>query len=348
MNRNGKENFPKNDNRPRSRKSFAADTKGTKNQRSEVTKPIGYEKLKEVLTIGSETELILKLSSERSGFLALLEKERIYPDSMCLILSALARASECSAEQETIKLLVHFYMKIIPKLSDETNFQRALFLYGTKWRNEVAEHAPNRETHINAMKNLLQFLRRLQLTLYSKSFDAVQNIVDQFAFQIEYINGKGNTLNDRIIELLGELKDSITNFHGMKAETEKREVLFEPPENFREISIYPNTEDILYNHEPFIRKNVIDGKYVGGVDHYLDTQFRLLREDFVRPLRQGISEYVRLRDKADATKGAKYRIKDLNVYRNVNIIGSKVMHNEQVHLCTFDITPFRQLRWQVS
>ena len=29
---------------------------------------------------------------------------------------------------------------------------------------------------------------------------------------------------------------------------------------------------------------------VFSIDHYLDVQFRLLREDFVRPLREGIAQ----------------------------------------------------------
>lgn len=308
-------------------------------------RPINYKDLEHMLKIECEAELILKLSSERSGFLLLLEQKDIRPDLMCLIFSALGRVSECSSELEIIQLLVHFYIKVIPKLNDNANFQRELVMYSANLRSHLAQ--PKRQNHINAVQNLLTFLRRLQLTLYQKSYDQIQYIVHQFASQIEYINGKGNVLNDRIVELLAELRQSMHNFEEMKAETEKQEVLLEPPENFRDIPIYPSTEDILYNHEPFIRKNVVEGKYVGGVDHYLDTQFRLLREDFVRPLRHGISEYVRLENKADAMKASKYRIKDLNVYRDVHIVGSKIVHNEQTHSLTFGIAPFRNLRWQV-
>lgn len=342
-----KKNSPKNVNN-RSRNCFEASSNGTTNQKLEATKPIGYKTLENVLKIDGEAELILKLSSERNGFLLLLDQKNIRPDVMGLILAALAKASECSAEQETVQLLVHFYVKIIPKLNDNANFQRELVLYSANLRSQLAADSRQRQKHVDAVQNLLQFLRRLQLTLYQKSFDAVQYIVHQFASQIEYINRKGNSLNERITELLDELNDSMQNFDRMKAATEKHEVLLEPPENFREISIYPNTEDILYNHEPFIRRNVVDGKYVGGVDHYLDTQFRLLREDFVRPLRHGISEYARLKNKVEGMKLNKYRIKDLNVYPNVQIVSSQNIHNEQVYLCKFDCKPFQHLRWQVS
>lgn len=99
---------------------------------------------------------------------------------------------------------------------------------------------------------------------------------------------------------------------------------------------------------PFIRENLIAGKYVAGIDHYLDVQFRLLREDFVRPLRSGITQYRRIRNNPQEMAASKFRINDLNIYRNVQIVGSRMLHNEQVHSCKFDCAPFRHIRWQVN
>lgn len=123
----------------------------------------------------------------------------------------------------------------------------------------------------------------------------------------------------------------------------------EETRNFRQISIYPDSFDILSDHEPFIRKNIVEGKYVGGIDHYLDVQFRLLREDFVRPLRNGINEYRAVKSKAARTGTApNSRINDLNVYHKVRINGSKMLHGEQVHFCRFDSEPFENVRWKVK
>lgn len=338
--------FRRNDDRQQ-RTPFAANRSNAAVNRAEGRKPIGYKTLQSVLTIDGEIEFILKISSEMNGFPQLLDQEQIGPDLMCLILAALAKASDCSTEVGTVQILVHFYMKIIPKLNANANFHRELIMYSVNLRNHLSIHS---EVHITAIQNLLTFLRRLQLTLYQKSFDVVQDIVHQFALQIEFLNRKGNVLNDRIIELLKQLNDSVMESDRMKAETARQEVLLEPPDNFRDIPIYPSVEDILYNHEPFIRKNVVDGNYVGGIDHYLDTQFRLLREDFVRPLRNGICMYsnIQFKNRDEALKRANYRVKDLNVYPNVHIISSKFEHNQQVHLCTFDYTPFQHLQWQVS
>ena len=64
-----------------------------------------------------------------------------------------------------------------------------------------------------------------------------------------------------------------------------------PPDDFRQISVFPTMEDLNKDELPFLRKNKRKGGYT-SVDHYLDVQFRLLREDFVYPLREGIAEYL--------------------------------------------------------
>lgn len=63
----------------------------------------------------------------------------------------------------------------------------------------------------------------------------------------------------------------------------------EPPQSFRDLSVIPTSEDLLERH-PFVRPNIIEGSYQ-NLEHYLDVQFRLLREDCYGPLRDGIRTY---------------------------------------------------------
>lgn len=74
--------------------------------------------------------------------------------------------------------------------------------------------------------------------------------------------------------------------------TEERDKLYQitPVDNFREIKIIPSKEEILSGEEPFLRPNLIKGKYPSTLT-YLDVQFRLLREDFLAPLRESVKEY---------------------------------------------------------
>ena len=64
----------------------------------------------------------------------------------------------------------------------------------------------------------------------------------------------------------------------------------EPPNDFTEMNIEPKLVDILSDQEPFLRENISNGAY-RNVHHYLDVQFRLLREDYLRPLREGVSKF---------------------------------------------------------
>uniref|UniRef100_A0A914UKQ1 UBA domain-containing protein n=1 Tax=Plectus sambesii TaxID=2011161 RepID=A0A914UKQ1_9BILA len=63
-----------------------------------------------------------------------------------------------------------------------------------------------------------------------------------------------------------------------------------PPENFRSLSIVPVKEDMVAVEDPCMLPNKTDGRYDDS-EHYLDVQFRRLREYFVRPLRDGIRLY---------------------------------------------------------
>ncbi|XP_059490894.1 NFX1-type zinc finger-containing protein 1-like [Neocloeon triangulifer] len=63
-----------------------------------------------------------------------------------------------------------------------------------------------------------------------------------------------------------------------------------PTRNFRTVSVYPTPQEVLdTNMTDEVQPNIIDGPYK-SLDHYLETQFWLLREDAVLPLRKGLAE----------------------------------------------------------
>jgi hypothetical protein len=67
-----------------------------------------------------------------------------------------------------------------------------------------------------------------------------------------------------------------------------------PPDDFRDIPIIPTIDELLNPEDSFLRPNRKMGGY-RDADHYLDVQFRLFREDFLRPLKNGIQEFMRNR-----------------------------------------------------
>ncbi|XP_019640137.1 PREDICTED: NFX1-type zinc finger-containing protein 1-like [Branchiostoma belcheri] len=115
-----------------------------------------------------------------------------------------------------------------------------------------------------------------------------------------------------------------------------------PPDDFRELSVIPTFEDIHTDKEPFLRPNIVRGRYP-DVDTYLDVQFRLLREDFVRPLREGISEFLDMRRQE---LGHDRRLQDIRVYHDVHVVHPICTNSGIVYRIQFDAARLRWVRWR--
>uniref|UniRef100_A0A914Y556 ZNFX1 domain-containing protein n=1 Tax=Panagrolaimus superbus TaxID=310955 RepID=A0A914Y556_9BILA len=108
----------------------------------------------------------------------------------------------------------------------------------------------------------------------------------------------------------------------------------EPPINFRHISVVPIPEDISHQYPPYLRAAKFLGKYDSD-EQYLDIQFRLLREDLIRPLRKGIEGY---------RKGGK-KESDLFVFNDVEL-GASTIDKKSGELISFaHITISKRMRW---
>lgn len=120
--------------------------------------------------------------------------------------------------------------------------------------------------------------------------------------------------------------------------------------SFRYISELPTTSDILCNEEPCLEENITTGKYK-SVDHYLHTQFHLLREDFLRPLRENVAKYKKMiyNNASNNKQNKKENIEnEIYIYKDVtiqNVILDK--SNYLVYQAYFDTIPFKNYDWQV-
>lgn len=113
-----------------------------------------------------------------------------------------------------------------------------------------------------------------------------------------------------------------------------------PPDDFRRIPVYPTARDFDKDKTVFLRKNIIDGTYE-NVAHYLDVQFRLLREDFIGPLREGVNEIAQGVHRNE-------RNQNLRVYRNVELVDTVCTVSGIVHLIRFDVRRFQRVKWENS
>ncbi|XP_038209976.1 NFX1-type zinc finger-containing protein 1-like isoform X2 [Zerene cesonia] len=94
-------------------------------------------------------------------------------------------------------------------------------------------------------------------------------------------------------------------------------------DDYRNLSIFPTKEDLLNQSLYQIQPNIINSAY-SSVEHYLDIQFKLLREDCFGPLREGICRYLE--------NPTKRRHENIRVYPKVRIIQTYISNNKVGHL----------------
>ncbi|XP_053404552.1 NFX1-type zinc finger-containing protein 1-like [Mercenaria mercenaria] len=177
----------------------------------------------------------------------------------------------------------------------------------------------------------------------------------------------------RIHALLGQVintldKNSIANDdlkseyqrlteHKENIETDQKQYLGRnqdksPPNDFRQYPVSPSPGEITGAVRPFLRPNKTDGEYE-DLEHYLDVQFRLLREDFVGPLREGMADYIRLvtTDKKRNKRKDKPNLRhlDIKVYENVRVHSPVVTDKGLCYKLLLEMTEsLKRTNWKFS
>ena len=113
-----------------------------------------------------------------------------------------------------------------------------------------------------------------------------------------------------------------------------------PAENFREIEIIRTVGDIRNPVIPYLRKNKAKGKFDDG-QHYLDVHFRLLREDLVQPLREGVHELINEVSKCEKTQS-------LRLYHKIKMKYPQCTNNGMIYRISFDAAHTKGILWKHS
>ncbi|CAJ1050338.1 NFX1-type zinc finger-containing protein 1 isoform X2 [Xyrichtys novacula] len=118
-------------------------------------------------------------------------------------------------------------------------------------------------------------------------------------------------------------------------------------EDFRTIPIYPTFEELHNDEKPVLRPNLTSKRYT-NTHLYLDTHFRLLREDFVRPLREGIQRILwnRIDKGMSETALRKEQFDDIRVYFDTRLEKPKCTHSGIAFEVRFDVQPLKFVRWE--
>ncbi|XP_046589526.1 NFX1-type zinc finger-containing protein 1 isoform X1 [Neodiprion lecontei] len=210
---------------------------------------------------------------------------------------------------------------ILSRACSET-FLKSLetYLMSLPFENESAAKKSNNiywEDRNGFWKNLIEIFQTMVDLLPSKARDELPGILDKMNIIITSIENNQDYVIDKnvktaALDMSNKLQSQLQIFEMKSAIHAKRpeELEESPPEDFRSLSIIPTKKDLLDSH-PFIRINKVKEAY-SSVEHYLDVQFRLLREDFIGPLRDGIDEYL--------NDFNQRRNKNLRIYKKVRFV----------------------------
>ena len=197
-----------------------------------------------------------------------------------------------------------------------------------------------------AIDALVQVIKYLQEKLPTQSLPFVTTLLPQIHYAIEKLFGDRPPATIKLSVDQIEEEIIIIQKHFQRGDLLKDQGRAqnepEAPGDFRKLFVIPTSKDIQPDYKPFIRKNRIFGSYKSA-DEYLDVQFRLLREDCIRPLRDGIREYLKNR-----SRGENKRLQDIRVYENARILEPYCGNKGVVHLIEFNVTKLKKIQWETT
>ncbi|XP_068745964.1 NFX1-type zinc finger-containing protein 1-like [Montipora capricornis] len=307
---------------------------------------LGFKALEELDTKAPD-EIVLDLTSTRCfpATELLLQQSGMKDDMVVLITSILAKACACSSKEYLIKLL-----NLLPK-------SPFFALHLRTFLNRISAcrmPATNIATFLNNVIKIMNELLRRFPNCYADLPVAELYCGVMFLSDTEQIDGNQVDRNSLLKDAEELFKLRTQKAEDLKKREEEKQSRRRPrrdaglndddnpPDDFRTLSVVPTQADVLSGERPFLRRNKVDGSY-NSSEHYLDVQFRLLREDFVRPLREGIAQLL---ERIGSPKiGA---LQDIRVYKDVQILYPICTSNGLQYKVKFDNTRLRNVRWENS
>ncbi|CAG0882921.1 unnamed protein product [Darwinula stevensoni] len=308
---------------------------------------IGYKRLHEIATKLSPLEAVLAVMDPNESFRRLLSN------------------SETFQKSDRVVLIVGVFEKVCCVDGCENMVNAALTMLNQSEFLEVCSSRVLLEFQCNPSKTEVgcQLLQQFFLILKAfatkypgvsgsnvmKAIHACNNYVlflKTQEFDVEALEGKFAELLTTVQDASKAFQGSSVSPYAMKSMAEEERLnrlhLETAPNNFREIPIIPTSEEILNAEAPFLRSNITKGAYM-NVEHYLDVQFRLLREDFVAPLRNGLKEYL-----LGGMGRKNFRHQDIRVYTGVTF--HHMDHDFYgIHLIfKFDVSRFSRVKWDIT
>ncbi|XP_065913793.1 NFX1-type zinc finger-containing protein 1-like [Dysidea avara] len=205
-------------------------------------------------------------------------------------------------------------------------------------RNMPSEKSQKeRDENFKALNWLVHIFTQLLTICPQQSAGGLLPIADLLATAklLQEQSPRYRELVDSVTQLVEFHKTCVSEKKSESTSTDGDAVL----EDYRELPILPDLSEISKNAKPKLQENLIEGSY-SSWSHYLDVQFRLLREDFISPLRQGICDY---------SHGNRIRsIQNIRVYQHVHVNEPICLYSGVGFRLKFDITRLQHISWEHS
>ena len=284
-------------------------------------------------------KLVSELSSKIKKFQGTLQRQPMLekPGIMDAIIVILSKISS------TLALLNEKASQILAEVLSERcpTFQLRLKLYVSQsLLDSMSDHSSygySSTSNLTVKKKvdtLSQLFKELLTSLPGSSWSCLP--IDEFQNTVEQLAEK-RIIEDTVLCTLQDilmLRDAAREQHSKQSRQKRSEGGGWDNSEYKEVQILPKWDEVCISKKPErLRKNIISGSYSDWL-HYYDVQFRLLREDFIAPLRNGVCDYL------GGARGRK--LKNVRVYQNVLIIQPAFAHTGLCYKIKLDFSHMRR------
>lgn len=304
-------------------------------------KRLGYKFLESLLQ-KDPSEVVITLATSL-GLKELLSHSYMKSSFLELICQVLRKACSSRMDRQSV-------LHVLGILKNSQFLKVCLPAYVVQMVTEPVPEIRNRyPEHIS---NIISLLQDLVSVFPASSVQETSMLISLLPASLNALRASGVDIEEETERNLEKVQTIIEHLQEKRREGTLRVdtyTLVQPKaedhvESYRTMPIYPTYNEVHLDEKPFLRPNIISGKYESTAI-YLDTHFRLLREDFVRPLREGILELLQSFEDQGLRKR---KFDDIRIYFDTRIITPMCSSSGIVYKVQFDTKPLKFVRWQNS
>ncbi|KAG2458417.1 ZNFX1 protein, partial [Polypterus senegalus] len=302
---------------------------------------LDFRILTKIYTMES-SDLVMKLASPGSGLQEFLSQNELTEELTDIALKVLGKACRSKTNRHNLQHLLTI-------IKDSVFLKRILPMFVMNITKQ--SDTQKRQQSLEQLNEILVIHLTLISVFPSSTVIDVSLIATLVRREIDSLQISGQVVSEEIENNMKNLQRIIEHLQERKREGTLRsdnytyiiENLNLDIEDFRQMSVFPTYEDIHIVEKPFMRPNIIGQKFQ-DTNTYLDTHFRLLREDFIKPLRDGISQLLHYGGK----NLHKQRFDDIRVYSDTCIVAPICTHNGILYRVHFNNSNLKLVQWESS